>query len=147
MYYQKIVLTLLSIGSKIVPRRKLTQNWIVDFFNVECYTFIKGDVIMIFAIPSLFLAVFSLILSIQAFLGKDVILNNTYRKASEEERKNMNKKAYSVQSAVIFLFIFIISLLNTIRAFVNVPWLTYATAAAFVVLVVYFFVSNHKLKK
>lgn len=102
---------------------------------------------MIFAIPSLFLAVFSLILSIQAFLGKDVILNNTYRKASEEERKNMNKKAYSVQSAVVFLFIFIISLLNTIRAFVNVPWLTYATAAAFVVLVIYYFVSNHKLKK
>ncbi len=102
---------------------------------------------MLFAIPSLFLAVFSLILSIQAFLGKDVILNNTYRKATEEERKNMNKKAYCVQSAVVFLFIFVISLLNALRAFVNIPWLTYVTLAVFIALAIYYFVSNHRLKK
>ena len=45
----------------------------------------------------IFLTVVSLIFSVLAFSGKDIILDDTYIKASEEERNTMNKKAYRIE--------------------------------------------------
>ena len=69
-----------------------------------------------YLIGLIFMAVISLLFSILAFAGKDIILDDAYIKASKEERERMDKKAYRLQGAIIFLFIFIITLFNLLRA-------------------------------
>ena len=52
------------------------------------------------------MAVVSLIFSVLGFMGKDMILDDAYIKASKEEREKMDKKAYRLQGSIIFLFLF-----------------------------------------
>ena len=95
----------------------------------------------------IFLTVTSLVLAILAFLGKDIILDDAYIKASEQERKAMNKKAYRVQGAIIFLFIAIVSAFNALRAIIHIPLFTYLAASFGVIGIVYAIVSHYKIKK
>ena len=95
----------------------------------------------------IFLTVVSLVFSILAFLGKDIILDDAYIKASEEERKNMNKKAYRMQSAIIFLFLAVISACNALRAILNMPLFTYLAGVFGIVGIIYAIVSHYKIKK
>ena len=53
----------------------------------------------------LFVAIVSFMYSMLALCGKDIILNTAYSRANEEERKNMDKRAYRLQSEIIFLLI------------------------------------------
>lgn len=76
----------------------------------------------------LFVTVASLIFSLLGFAGKNIILDDAYLKASKEEREAMDKKAYRIQGAIIFLFIFVCTLCNLLRAVLHLPWLTYHTS-------------------
>lgn len=71
------------------------------------------DIFILIAL--VFLAVISLIFSIPGFAGKGVILDDVYIKATREEREDMDKNAYCLQSAIIFLFIFSVTLCNLLR--------------------------------
>lgn len=95
----------------------------------------------------IFLTVTSLIFSILAFLGKDIILDDTYLKASEEEKITMNKKAYRIQAAIVFLFIAVISACNALRALFHIPLFTYLAGALAIVGIIYAIVSHYKIKK
>ena len=64
-----------------------------------------------YLIGLIFITVVSLIFSLLGFMGKDMILDDAYIKASEEEREKMDKKAYRLQGAIIFLFIFALGLI------------------------------------
>ena len=94
----------------------------------------------------IFVAVVSFLYSLLALCGKDIIINTTYTRANEEERKNMDKKAYRLQSAIIFLLISILSLANALRFLLNLKWITYATVIILVVIIVFYFVSSRKIK-
>ena len=95
----------------------------------------------------IFLTVTSLIFAILAFSGKDIILDDTYIKASKEERNTMNKKAYRIQGAIVFLFIAVISACNALRAITHIPLFTYLAAAFAIIGIVYGIVSHYKIKK
>ncbi len=95
----------------------------------------------------IFLTVTSLVFSILAFLGKDIMLDDAYLKASEEERNTMDKKAYRIQAAVVFLFIAIISACNALRAILHMPLFTYLAGALGIVGIIYAIISHYKIKK
>ena len=89
----------------------------------------------------------SLILSMQAFCGKDIILDDAYLKASPEEREKMDKKAYRRQSGIIFLFLAAISMCNALRAILHQVWFTYLALALGLIAVIYAIVSHYALRK
>ena len=94
-----------------------------------------------------FITVGSLAFSILAFMGKEIILDDTYLKASKEARETMDKKAYCVQAGIIFGFLFVVSLCNVLRFILHIKWLTYVSLLFVVVGVIYTIASHHKLKK
>ena len=94
-----------------------------------------------------FLAAVSLLFSILAFAGRDIIIDDEYIKASKEERERMDKKAYRFQAAIIFLFIFVITLFNFLRAVLHEAMFTYIAFAVTAVGAVYAIVSHNKIKK
>ncbi len=100
----------------------------------------------IYFFGSIFVAIVSFLYSMLALCGKDIILNNTYIRANEEERKKMNKKAYRLQSAIIFLLISILSLANALRFLLNLKWITYASIIILVAIIIFYFVSSKKIK-
>ena len=93
------------------------------------------------------MAVVSLIFSVLGFMGKDMILDNAYIKASEEEREKMDKKAYRLQGSIIFLFLFAITLCNILRAVLHIASFTYAAFVIAIIGIAYAFISHYKLKK
>lgn len=92
------------------------------------------------------MAVMCLIFSVLGFIGKDMILDNTYIKASKEEREKMDKKAYRLQGSIIFLFLFAITLCNVLRALLHIASFTYAAFVIAVIGIAYAIISHYKLK-
>jgi len=93
------------------------------------------------------LAVISLIFSILGFAGKNIILDDAYIKASKEERENMDKNAYRLQGAIIFLFIFAATLCNLLRALTHTPLFTYIAFGIGAIGIIYAIVSHYSIKK
>lgn len=81
------------------------------------------------------------------FKEKGFLLNNAYLFASKEEREEMDKKSHYRQSAVIFLLIGIIFLLNTVQMIFNIGWLFYAVLAVTIAAVIYAVISTVKIEK
>lgn len=94
----------------------------------------------------IFVAIISFFYSILALCGKDIILNTAYTRANEEERKNMDKKAYRIQSAIIFILISILSLINALRFIFELEWITYASIIILISMIIFYFVSSKKIK-
>jgi hypothetical protein len=100
-----------------------------------------------YLIGLIFITVVSLIFSLLGFMGKDMILDDAYIKASEEEREKMDKKAYRLQGAIIFLFIFALTLCNLLRAVLHIAWFTYVAYAIGAIGILYAIVSHYAIKK
>ena len=98
-------------------------------------------------IALVFLAVISLIFSILGFAGKDIILDDAYIKSSKEEREDMDKNAYRLQGAIIFLFIFVATLCNLLRALTHTPIFTYIAFGICAIGIIYAIVSHYSIKK
>ena len=94
----------------------------------------------------LFVAVIAFLYSILALCGKDIILNTAYSRANEEDRKNMDKKTYRLQSAIIFILISILSLINALRFIFELEWITYASIIILVAIIIFYLVSSKKIK-
>ena len=58
------------------------------------------------------ISLFTFILSIYSFRERGFLLNNAWLYASKQERETMNKKPFYRQTAIVFLLIGIIFLLN-----------------------------------
>ncbi len=63
------------------------------------------------------LSIGAFIVSFRSFREKGFLFNNAYLYASKEERDMMDKKPYYRQSAIVFLMIGVIFLLNAISIF------------------------------
>lgn len=113
-------------------------NYIMEVQRFMGYAYLIGLILM---------TVGSLVFSLLAFIGKDIILDDTYIKASKEEREKMNKKAYRQQGGIIFLFLFAISLCNTLRAVLHIATFTYIAWGFAVVGIIYAITSHYTLKK
>ena len=95
----------------------------------------------------IFMAVVSLVFSILCFAGKDIILDDAYIKASKEEREGMDKKAYRLQAAIVFLFMFATTLCNLLRALTHIPFFTYIAFGIGAIGIIYAIVSHYSIKK
>ena len=93
------------------------------------------------------MAVGTLVCSVLGFMGKDMILDDAYIKASKEEREKMGKKAYRLQGSIIFLFLFVITLCNILQVVLHIPLFTYAAFVIGVIGIAYAIISHYKLKK
>ena len=89
----------------------------------------------------------SLIFSVMGFMGKDVILDDTYTKASKEDREKMDKNAYRLQSSVFFLLIFVSTVCNLLRYLTAIPLFSYIGIVAVLIAVIHFIISHYAIKK
>jgi len=62
------------------------------------------------------IAVLAFFMSIRSFREKGFLFNNAYLYASEKERETMNKKPHYRQSAIVFLLLGFVFLLNGFAA-------------------------------
>ena len=102
----------------------------------------------ILAAATLFLiSLAALILSIRAFCRKGFLLNNAYLYASGRERETMDKTPYYRQTAVVFLLIAIVFLLNGLSVLLETYWLSYLGTGVIFLTVLYAVVSAIRIEK
>lgn len=102
---------------------------------------------LFFMLSFLLATVVSFCYSIMGFCGKDVILDPTYTKASDEEKACMDKKAYRTQGTIIFLFLSSITLSNLLRLFLKKAYFTYIGLGLLIVGIIYAIISHYTLKR
>ena len=93
------------------------------------------------------ISIFLFFMSVRSFMGKGFLFNNAYIYASKEEREKMNKKPHYHQSAIVFLLIGLIFLLNAIAVLLKVNWIFYIVAAVVIVTLIYAIVSSITIEK
>ena len=82
-------------------------------------------------------AVVTMVISIRAFMEKGFVINNKFIYANEKEREKIDKKPYYRQTAVVFLLITIIFIVNGVSALVEKESLLYIVILLAVVTIVY----------
>lgn len=90
----------------------------------------------------LIISIGSFIISIRSFKERGFLFNNAYLYASEQERNRMNKKPHYRQSAIVFLLISIIFLLNAVEVLMNSGWIFYAVIAIIATTIIYAIISS-----
>ena len=93
------------------------------------------------------ISIFLFFMSVRSFMEKGFLFNNAYIYASKEEREKMNKKPHYHQSAIVFLLIGLIFLLNAIAVLLKVNWIFYIVAAVVIVTLIYAIVSSITIEK
>ena len=93
------------------------------------------------------ISIFLFFMSVRSFMEKGFLFNNAYIYASKEEREKMNKKPHYQQSAIVFLLIGLIFLLNAIAVLLKVNWIFYIVAAVVIVTLIYAIVSSITIEK
>ena len=88
------------------------------------------------------LSVCFFVISYFQFKEKGTLFNNAYLYASAEERNKMDKHPYYRQSGIVFLFIGIIFLINTIEVLLEKNWLFYMVLVISLITIVYAIVSS-----
>jgi hypothetical protein len=110
----------------------------------------QGEIVMKHIIVALVLVAVALVLaylSIRSFMGKGLLLNNSYLYASKQERERMNKKPYYIQSGVVFALFAVLMLVNAVEALLHTTWLFIVVMALVVVTTLYAILSSMLIKK
>ena len=84
---------------------------------------------------------------IRSFREKGFLFNNAYLYASEQERESMDKKPHYRQSAVVFLLIGIIFLLNGLAVIFSINWMIYIVITIIVITLIYAIASSVAIEK
>ena len=87
-------------------------------------------------------SVFLLFVSVRSFMEKGFLFNNAYIYASKQEREKMNKKPHYRQSAIVFLLLGLIFLLNALAVLLKVNWIFYIGVAVVAITLIYAIVSS-----
>ena len=74
-------------------------------------------------------------------------MNNAYLYASKEERERMNTRPYYCQSAVVFLLICLVFVLNGLDAVLQADFLSYIAIAVIFIALVYAILSSIWMEK
>lgn len=77
------------------------------------------------------------IISVRSFEEKGFLFNNAYLYASKQERNNMDKKPYYRQSAIVFLLVGVLFLLNSVDVLLNTGWIFYVVIIIGIITVIY----------
>ena len=93
------------------------------------------------------LAIGAFIISFFSFREKGFLFNNAYLYASKEERATMDKKPHYRQSAVVFLMIGIIFLLNAMSSFWTNSWFSYMAIVVALIDIIYAIVSSVMIER
>ena len=87
-------------------------------------------------------SIFLFFMSVRSFMEKGFLFNNAYIYASKQEREKMNKKPHYRQSAIVFLLLGLIFLLNTIAVLLKVNWIFYIVVVVVMITIIYAIVSS-----
>ena len=102
---------------------------------------------MIVAVILFLIALAAFVLSIRAFLEKGFLLNNAYIYASKKEREAMDKKPHYRQTAVVFLLVGVIFLLNGLSVLLKIHWISYLATGVTVCTIIYAVTSSAAIEK
>ena len=102
---------------------------------------------MIGFVNRLLLSLATFIISGFHFKEKGFLFFNAYLYATTKERGAMNKKPYYRQSAIVFLLLGIIFLLNAFDMVVEVGWLSYVSVLVTGIFIVYAIASSINLER
>ncbi len=95
----------------------------------------------------LVIAVVCYFFSIMHFKEKGFLFNNAYIYATKEERAKMNKKPHYRQSAIVFLALGTIFLLNGLQCLIEGDWPFQMVVGLSICLLVYAVVSSYFIEK
>jgi len=90
---------------------------------------------------------FAFVVSIRSFMEKGFLFNNAYIYASKQKREKMNKKPHYRQSAIVFLSIGSIFLLNALAVLIDANWILYVVTAIVIITVIYAIMSSIMIEK
>ncbi len=93
------------------------------------------------------ISVVAFVMSIRSFREKGFLFNNAYLYASREERESMDKKPHYRQSAIVFLLIGVIFLLNGVSVLLKADWVFYIVIAVMIGAIIYAIVSSIVIEK
>ena len=93
------------------------------------------------------ISAFAFFVSIRSFMEKGFLFNNVYIYASKQERETMNKKPHYRQSAIVFLLIALIFLLNGLSILLKTDWIFYISVAVMIITLIYAIVSSITIEK
>lgn len=102
---------------------------------------------MIVAVILFLISLVAFVLSIRAFLEKGFLLNNAYIYASKKERETMDKKPHYRQTAVVFLLVGMIFLLNGLSVLLKIHWISYLATGVTVCAIIYAVASSAAIEK
>lgn len=92
-------------------------------------------------------AIGAFIMSYLSFKEKGFLFNNAYIYASKHERETMDKKPHYRQSAIVFLLIGAIFLLNGVSVFLSAGWIFFLAIAISIVAIIYAIVSSVTIER
>jgi hypothetical protein len=90
-------------------------------------------------------AIGAFVMSYRSFKERGFLFNNAYIYASKQERETMDKKPHYRQSAIVFLLIGVIFLLNGVSVLLAANWIFFLVIAIAIVAIVYAIVSSFRI--
>ena len=88
------------------------------------------------------IAIGAFVMSYHSFREKGFLFNNAFIYASKQERETMEKKSYYRQSAIVFLMIGVIFLLNGVSVLLAANWIFFLVIAIAIAAIVYAIASS-----
>ena len=93
------------------------------------------------------IAIGAFVMSYRSFREKGFLFNNAYIYASKQERETMDKKPHYRQSAIVFLLIGIIFLLNGVSVLLAANWIFFLIIAIAIVAIIYAIISSIAIER
>ena len=93
------------------------------------------------------IAIGAFVMSYRSFREKGFLFNNAYIYASKQERETMDKKPHYRQSAIVFLMIGVIFLLNGVSVLLAANWIFFLIIAIAIVAIIYAIISSIAIER
>ena len=106
-----------------------------------------GEYMLAGAILLWIMSLCAFFMSIRSFMEKGFLFNNAYIYASKQEREAMNKKPHYRQSAIVFLLIGLILLLDGLDILLNTGWIFYVVIGIVIITLIFAAVSSVIIEK
>ena len=93
------------------------------------------------------IAIGAFVMSYRSFREKGFLFHNAYIYASKQERETMDKKPHYRQSAIVFLMIGVIFLLNGVSVLLAANWIFFLIIAIAIVAIIYAIISSIAIER
>lgn len=130
-----------GLGARAVLRLEINKADKLEF-DREVYVIMSLSLALL-----IMLMVVSYIFALLGFLGTGIIIDDNYVFASKEKRRHMDKKAYYLQSAIIFLCLGTMFLQYIIRLLTGIVYFKYTAFMVCFAAMIYAIVSHYTIKK